>query len=214
MYNNDWLTKSVFQSFLIGGIIVDRRQVILEGATKSFSMFGYKATTMEQVAKLANVGKGTIYNFFTNKEELLQEVVISMIRDMKAEAERTLSPNASFIENAHNGLMKMLEFREQHLLFAKLIEEEKALQTPAVKQMLVKIEEEIVTFLADRLRLGIEKNEVRPCNPDLVAFLLLKSYLAMIVDWQLTHEEALHEEEILELFKETIFRGIANGASE
>ncbi|QCR30781.1 TetR/AcrR family transcriptional regulator [Lysinibacillus sp. SGAir0095] len=188
---------------------MDRRHEILLGAAKSFSMFGYKATTMEQVAKISNVGKGTIYNFFTNKEELLQEVVISMIQDMKAEAERTLSPKANFIENAHNGLMKMLQFREQHLLFAKLIEEEKAIQTPAVKQMLVKIEEEIVTFLADRLRLSIEKNEIRPCNPNLVAYLMFKSYLAMIVDWQLTHEEALHEDEILELFKETLFRGIA-----
>ncbi|HWK23331.1 MAG TPA: TetR/AcrR family transcriptional regulator [Ureibacillus sp.] len=188
---------------------MDRKQEILLGAAKSFSMFGYKATTMEQVAKLSNVGKGTIYNFFTNKEELLQEVVISMIREMKAQAEQTLSPNSSFIENAHNALMKLLQFRERHLLFAKLIEEEKAIQTPAVKQMLVKIEGEIVTFLADRLRIGIEKKEVRDCNPDLVAYLLFKSYLAMIVDWQLTHDEALHQDEILELFKETIFRGIA-----
>jgi len=194
---------------LFGGMLVDRKQEILLGAAKSFSMFGYKATTMEQVAKIANVGKGTIYNFFTNKEELLQEVVISMIRDMKTEADKTMLPSASFIENAHNGLMKMLQFREQHLLFAKLIEEEKAIQTPAVKQMLMKVEEEIVTYLAERIRVGIQKNEIRPCKPELVGYLLLKSYLAMVVDWHLTHEEALHEDEILDLFKETIFRGIA-----
>ncbi|MER2090772.1 MAG: helix-turn-helix domain-containing protein, partial [Sporosarcina sp.] len=45
---------------------MDRRQVILEAAAKSFSLFGYKATTMDQVAKIANVGKGTIYTFFAN----------------------------------------------------------------------------------------------------------------------------------------------------
>ncbi|MEH7109635.1 TetR/AcrR family transcriptional regulator, partial [Bacillus sp. JJ1764] len=39
----------------------DRRRMIVEAATKSFSLFGYKATTMDQFAKLANVGKGTIY---------------------------------------------------------------------------------------------------------------------------------------------------------
>lgn len=164
---------------------------------------------MDQVAKIANVGKGTIYNFFTNKEELLQEVVISMIREMKIEAQQTIDPDAGFIKNAHNGLMKMLQFREQHLLFAKLIEEEKAIQTPAVKQMLIKIEEEIITFLADRIKIGIQKHEIRPCNPELVGYLLFKSYLAMVVDWQLTHEEALHEDEILTLFKETLFRGLA-----
>lgn len=194
---------------LFGGRRMDRKQEILLAAAKSFSMFGYKATAVDQVAKIANVGKGTIYNFFTNKEELLQEVVISMIRDMKIEAEQTIDREASFIENAHNGLMKMLQFREQHLLFAKLIEEEKAIQTPAVKQMLIKIEEEIITFLANRIRIGIQKNEIRPCNPELVAYLLFRSYLAMVVDWQLTHEEPLHEDDILTLFKETLFRGLA-----
>lgn len=42
---------------------VDRRKQVLDAASKSFALFGYKATTMEQVAKIANVGKGTIYTF-------------------------------------------------------------------------------------------------------------------------------------------------------
>lgn len=53
---------------------MDRRQEILEAAARSFTLFGYKATTMEQVAKIANVGKGTIYTFFANKEILFQEI--------------------------------------------------------------------------------------------------------------------------------------------
>ncbi|CAM3957057.1 Transcriptional regulator TetR family [Geobacillus stearothermophilus] len=45
----------------------DRKRQIIEAATQSFAAFGYKATTMEQIAKLANVGKGTIYTFFSVK---------------------------------------------------------------------------------------------------------------------------------------------------
>ena len=65
---------------------MDRKQEIIDAATKSFSLFGYKATTMDQVAKIANVGKGTIYTFFDNKEVLFQEIVIRMITEMKQEA--------------------------------------------------------------------------------------------------------------------------------
>ncbi|MES9682444.1 helix-turn-helix domain-containing protein, partial [Gottfriedia acidiceleris] len=50
-----------------------KKQNILQAATKSFTIFGYKATTMSQIAKQANVGKGTIYTFFKNKEELFDE---------------------------------------------------------------------------------------------------------------------------------------------
>ena len=112
------------------GEYMDRRQEIIEGATKSFTLFGYKATTMDQVAKIANVGKGTIYTFFANKEILFQEIVISMIREMKAEADLVIDIKAPLLTNAHHALMKMLQFREKHLLFAKLLEEEKELRTP------------------------------------------------------------------------------------
>lgn len=188
---------------------MDRRQEILQAATKSFTLFGYKATTIDQVAKIANVGKGTIYTFFENKEQLFEEVVIHLIQEMKVETDQTIDLSASFMYNAHTALMKMLEFRERHLLFAKLIEEEKALQTIAVKQMLLKIEQEIISYISMRIRNGIAKDEIVACNAEHVAYLLFKSYLAFIVDWQLTHSEPLNEQEILSLFSETIFRGLA-----
>ena len=190
---------------------MDRRQEILVSATKSFTLFGYKATTIEQVAKIANVGKGTIYNFFSNKEELFQEVVINLIEEMKRETDKSIDIHASFMKNAHTSLMKMLQFRERHLLFAKLLEEEKALRTPEVKQMLLKIESAIISYVSMRIRNGIEKGEINDCNPEHVAFLLFKSYIAFIVDWQLTHSEPLKEQEILAIFTETIFRGLSKG---
>lgn len=187
---------------------MDRRQEILDAATKSFSLFGYKATTIEQVAKVANVGKGTIYTFFDNKEVLLQEVVVSLIREMKVAMDMTVDPSVSFIENAHMALMKMLQFREKHVLFAKLVEEEKALRTPAVKEMLQVIETEIISYIAGFIQIGIDKKHINECDPPLVAYLLLKSYLAFVVDWQQTHDEPLSEEKILSTFKQTIFSGL------
>lgn len=53
--------------------VVDRRQQVLQAATKSFSLFGYKATTMDQVAKIANVGKGTIYTFLRTRNSYLMK---------------------------------------------------------------------------------------------------------------------------------------------
>lgn len=211
-YHYDWMTELVFQSFLSsyeGGVIVmDRRQEIVEAATKSFTLFGYKATTMDQVAKIANVGKGTIYTFFSNKEELFHEIIVAMIREMKAEADAVCKPTMPVPYNAHQILMKMLEFRERHLLLVKLIEEEKELRTPAVKKVLQTIEEEIVTYLAARIQKGIDKNEIHSCDARLVAYLLLKAYIAFVVDWLVTHDEPLSEEQILSLFNDTIFRGL------
>ena len=167
-----------------------RRQEILEAAARSFTLFGYKATTMEQVAKIANVGKGTIYTFFANKEILFQEMAMSLVREMKAEADAVLDASASFMDNAHNALMKMLQFREKHLLFAKLIEEEK-LRTPAVKQVLLRIETEILSYVAELIQRRINKGEIRECDAELVSYLLLKAYLAFVVDWHELHGDVI-----------------------
>ena len=101
-------------------LAVDRRKLILEAATKSFSMFGYKATTMDHVAKIANVGKGTIYTFFKNKEELFFEIVNDLIKEMKERADESFDPSSTFMENAHRALMNMLEYRKEHHLTVKL----------------------------------------------------------------------------------------------
>ena len=42
---------------------VDRRKQVLDAASKSFALFGYKATTMEQVAKIANVERYDLHVF-------------------------------------------------------------------------------------------------------------------------------------------------------
>ena len=187
---------------------MDRRQEILEAATKSFSLFGYKATTMDQVAKLANVGKGTIYTFFANKEELFHEIVFTMINEMKVEKDAIVSGQCSFQENAHLVLMKMLEFRERHALLSKLIAEEKDMQTPIVQAVLVKVEQEIVGFIAEHIERAIAKGEIRQVDVELVAYLLFKAYMAFAVDWQVTHEHALSEEKIVDVFRDTIFRSL------
>lgn len=187
---------------------MDRRQEIILAATKSFSLFGYKATTMEQVAKIANVGKGTIYTFFENKEVLFQEIVLRMIMEMKQEATNVIKESRSFQENAHAALMKMLEFRETHELYAKIIVEEKEWKTPAVKQVLHQTEQAIVSFLKEKIDKYINKREIRPVNSELVAYLLFKAYLAFINDWNLTHDQSLHEDEIANFFEDTIFRSL------
>src|SRR5690625_3893230 len=97
----------------------DRRQEILNAATESFSLYGYKATTMSQVAKLANVGKGTIYTFFKNKEELFREIINSLIIDMENAANQAIRSDKPFQENVHLALYRMLEFRLEHQLTIK-----------------------------------------------------------------------------------------------
>ncbi|MBA2872020.1 AcrR family transcriptional regulator [Anoxybacillus calidus] len=189
-------------------MVVNRKQQIIDAATKSFSLFGYKATTMDQVAKLANVGKGTIYTFFKNKEELFDEIVSTLILEMKEAAEQVIDPQLSFFENVHRALYRILEFRKQHQLTIKLFQEEREMGTPAVQEVMKKLESAIIAYIKQKIEEAIEKGEIRPCDAEITAFLMLKLYVALIFDWEKNHEP-LEKEKIAELFELYFLKGLS-----
>ena len=56
-----------------------RRDAILQAALEEFSSHGFEAARLDDVAKRAGIAKGTIYLYFSDKEELFQALVRSYI---------------------------------------------------------------------------------------------------------------------------------------
>lgn len=57
----------------------ERRQAIVDAALAEFSAKGFAAARLEDIAARADVGKGTIYLYFADKEALFQELVRTAI---------------------------------------------------------------------------------------------------------------------------------------
>lgn len=53
----------------------EKELLIIETALFRFSEDGFKSTSMQSVAKEAQVSKGNLYNYFESKEELLKSVL-------------------------------------------------------------------------------------------------------------------------------------------
>jgi len=53
------------------------RKKIIITAGQIFSRFGFKKTTMEEVAKAMKMGKSSIYYYYSSKEEIFEAVVLS-----------------------------------------------------------------------------------------------------------------------------------------
>ena len=59
---------------------IQRRNEMISAARSIFARIGYAQTTLEEVAELAEFGKGTIYNYFPNKEALFASVLEETFR--------------------------------------------------------------------------------------------------------------------------------------
>jgi len=57
----------------------DKKERILEAATAVFSRKGYHLARVEEIADLAEVGKGTVYEYFSSKLELFHQTFARLL---------------------------------------------------------------------------------------------------------------------------------------
>lgn len=188
---------------------VDRRKQILRAAAQSFTLFGYKATTMDQVAKIANVGKGTIYTFFSNKEELFDEILNTAILEMKRLAESKVDREKTFFENLFSVLDALLEFRGEHELFIKLSQEVRDVGTLKARDGLARLERVILEYLEKEVAYALDHEEIGTCDPQVAAFVMFKLYIALTSDYKHVREP-LGKEEIHHYIRLFLADGLAN----
>src|SRR6202795_5173750 len=63
----------------------------IRAAEEMFKRVGFRAVTMEMVAREANVAKATLYSFFKNKDELFIAVSARMARILRGGVEQVLA---------------------------------------------------------------------------------------------------------------------------
>jgi AcrR family transcriptional regulator len=71
-------------------LVERRQQQISEAALKLFSQKGYHNTTVRDIARLSNVSTGSIYDYISNKEDILFLVSQNFFDNLKKEVERAL----------------------------------------------------------------------------------------------------------------------------
>lgn len=87
-----------------------RRQEILDAARAVFAQKGYNAATLDDVAERAEFGKGTLYNYFPNKEALFISVIEDTFETMKGIAEDAFSGDGSLQQKVEKFVRGELNF--------------------------------------------------------------------------------------------------------
>ena len=100
-----------------------KETLILESALELFFKFGYQKTNIDQIAKHAGIGKGTIYNYYKNKEILFKAVADKHKLCTDEETKEAVKK----IEGARNKLIRraqlqVLSFRQIFKKYAMTME--------------------------------------------------------------------------------------------
>jgi AcrR family transcriptional regulator len=74
------------------------RAQIVDVARKIFTRYGFRKTTMEEIAAATRMGKSSIYYYFPGKEEIFKAVVENEAGELKARLDKSLHAEASPLE--------------------------------------------------------------------------------------------------------------------
>lgn len=78
-----------------------RKKVIIT-AGQIFSHYGFKKTTMDEIAKALKMGKSSIYYYFRSKEEIFEAVVLYEANILRNELTTTIKSVESPVEKMRN----------------------------------------------------------------------------------------------------------------
>jgi len=67
-----------------------KRESIIQAAIEVFSKKGFQAATVSEIAEMADVADGSIYQYFKNKEDLFFSIPIEKTKEFRTELESHL----------------------------------------------------------------------------------------------------------------------------
>jgi AcrR family transcriptional regulator len=97
---------------------------ILDAALAEFVEFGLRRTTVEDVARRAQVGRMTIYRRFARKEALVEAVMLRELARFLDELDAAVMRGATVEERLAEGFVFGIRGARKHPLFKRLLETE------------------------------------------------------------------------------------------
>jgi len=141
---------------------------ILAAALKVFSVKGFAATKLDEVAKAAGVSKGTVYLYFESKEILFKDVVNEFVLPQIVKAEEHAQQYKGSIKEL---MQKLIEQWRTNVIetdlcgIPKIMVAEAALFPELATFYLENVIQRVRKFVANLIVLGIERGEFNKCDP-------------------------------------------------
>ncbi|WP_151900510.1 TetR/AcrR family transcriptional regulator [Sulfurimonas hydrogeniphila] len=161
-------------------IIVDKEQKkkdIALGTKALILKDGINNITISQIAKAANIGKGTVYEYFKNKDEIVFELVEILMQEHNERKEKQLSLHVSTREKVKSFFSFFYADEDQEL--REIYKQFTAIALSSTNEEMVAFQTECYTlyekwmenyekWMENIIEEGIEKNELKSEAKELV----------------------------------------------
>ncbi len=112
---------------------------IVRVAKEVFAREGYYGASMEEIARNASVAKGTLYNYFSSKEELYVEVILELITIVDSWVDEAIESEKKFWDKIDFLARRVLNYFSRNKQVFTIIRRETPINTAMRKESEQKI---------------------------------------------------------------------------
>ena len=188
------------------------RQEILDAAVKVFAEKGFHSATLDEIAQKAEFSKATIYLYFSNKEDLLYNVLYEAFERMTGYGREIYSEKVSFRDGLNALLNRVAEEIFNNLDLFTLVSTEHASFFLTISEKnrneFIKKHDDAWKNFEGIVAVAIENGELRDIPPQAITGMIHGSMDAMVTNqW---HCKTLDElKKAIPIFMNILFNGIA-----
>lgn len=180
---------------------------ILSVAAKMFARYGYQKATVDEIARTAHKAKGSVYYYFSSKEELFLAVVEQEINVLKSGLTKVVIDSQDTAEMIRNYLMQRMVMMKDatnyhESLKAGFIEEYSFLSE--ARESFTRFEIDLMRAILDR---GVRENRFEIKDTQATAQVIILAMKAIEIPFYHQHKIAEYEQTIVELLG-IIIRGL------
>ena len=100
------------------------REKIFNAAIEVFSKKGYHPATIDEIAALSGIGKGTVYRNFKSKEDLLDQLLIEKYKEIIDSMSQTFAKDTDILEQIQEVIVNWVNFIEKNPVVYRLIQDQ------------------------------------------------------------------------------------------
>lgn len=159
------------------------REKLLEAAAEEFGRLGLDRASVDTISVRAGYAKGTIYNYFTSKDDLFLAVVESA--SAEATASVTFGSEAPARDRIVATVKAFCDWVRDHDAFARVLVRECLMGTPSLYSRVIKAEAPLVGQLESLVADAAARRELRDdVSPGLLALAIAGlTDLAVVQHW-------------------------------
>lgn len=187
---------------------IDRRKVILNSAAEVFGKFGFHGATMEDIAREAEIGKGTIYGYFDSKEILFYEMIKYGIEEYEKGMERALEIGGSLEEKLMSLCKFHKEYLNRYLDITQIVMSEKEALSMELMAEIMREKTRLFNKMKEVIKEKIDKGELREdLDEEIVAIIIIGSinhFYGQKLCYEKVNQDEIQPDELIN----TILKGL------